>query len=186
MYYFSVLLVFEKWFEGVITLLRDIEISKNAKLASIKMSALNLETRNQALLNIADKLLENKNKIFEANQLDLKLAESLVTKGEITQSTFNRLKLDENKFRDMVKGVKDVALLPDPINKILLKRELDENLTLHKITCPIGVIGVIFEARPDVISQISALSIKSGNAIILKGGKEAQNTNKAIFETIKI
>lgn len=163
-----------------------LEISKNAKLASIKMSALNLETRNQALLNIADKLLENKNKIFEANQLDLKLAESLVTKGEITQSTFNRLKLDENKFRDMVKGVKDVALLPDPINKILLKRELDENLTLHKITCPIGVIGVIFEARPDVISQISALSIKSGNAIILKGGKEAQNTNKAIFETIKI
>ncbi len=84
----------------------------------------------------------------------------------------------------MVKGIRDIAKLPNPVNKKLLVRELDENLTLYKISCPIGVLGIIFEARPDVIAQISALAIKSSNAVILKGGKESINTNKKIMSVI--
>jgi glutamate-5-semialdehyde dehydrogenase len=87
-------------------------------------------------------------------------------------------------MRDMVQGIRDIAKLDDPVNKNLFIRELDEGLTLYKVSCPIGVLGIIFEARPDVISQISALAIKSSNAVILKGGKESKNTNKTILEVI--
>ena len=162
-----------------------LETAKKAKEASIKTSALNTEDKNKALINIAEELSIEKDKIFKANETDLIIAKEMLEKGEINQSTHNRLKLDENKFRDMVQGILDVEKLPDPVNNILLKRELDENLILEKISCPIGVIGVVFEARPDVISQISALAIKSGNTVILKGGKEAINTNKAIFSAIQ-
>src|SRR5699024_6345300 len=96
-------------------------------------------------------------------------------------STFNRLKFDENKMRDMIKGIREIAKLEDPVNKKLLVRELDKELTLYKVSCPIGVLGIIFEARPDVIAQISSLAIKSSNAVILKGGKESVNTNKTIL-----
>ena len=161
-----------------------IELVKKAKEASIKMSAIGTEFKNSALKKIVQALNENKDLIFTANSKDLEEAKIFVKKGEISQSTYNRLKLDENKFRDMVHGVLNVANLEDPVNKVLLKRELDENLILEKISCPIGVIGVIFEARPDVISQISALAIKSGNVVILKGGKEAKETNTAIFKII--
>ena len=136
-------------------------------------------------MNIAEKLEINKDKIYDANKLDLQLAEELVNKNEITKSTFNRLKLDENKMRDMIQGVKDIADLDDPIGKVLLRRQLDDGLILSKISCPIGVLGIIFEARPDVITQISALAIKSSNAVILKGGKESLNTNKTIMEIIQ-
>ena len=81
-------------------------------------------------------------------------------------------------MRDMIQGVNDIVKLEDPIGKVLLKRELDEGLILTKTSCPIGVLGIIFEARPDVITQVSALAIKSSNAVILKGGKESKNTNK--------
>ena len=111
-------------------------------------------------------------------------AEILVQNGEITKATFNRLKLDENEMRDMIQGVRDIANLAEPIGRVLFKRELDENLILTKVSCPIGVLGIIFEARPDVISQISSLAIKSSNAVILKGGKESKNTNKKILEII--
>ena len=161
-----------------------IEIAKNAKKASIKLGTLDTKTKNKALSKIADMLKKNKKEIFEANKRDLKEAKNYLDNGEITRATYNRLKLDENKFRDMVQGVIDVSKLPDPVNKIIFERELDENLILKKVSCPIGVIGVIFEARPDVISQISSLAIKSGNAVILKGGKEAVNTNKAVFNSI--
>lgn len=159
-------------------------IAKRAKEASLNIAALSTETKNAALNAIANALEANASTIFEANHLDLKDAEQLVQAGEITQSTFNRLKLDENKMRDMVQGVRDIAKLPDPVNKTLLKRELDNDLILEKITCPIGVLGIIFEARPDVISQISSLAIKSSNAVILKGGREATHTNKMIFSII--
>ncbi len=161
-----------------------IEIAKNAKAASLEIADLNDEIKNQALLNIADKIEAVKEEIFEANREDLKNAEKLVNSGEITKSIFNRLKLDENKLRDMVKGIRDISKLPNPVNKKLLVRELDENLTLYKISCPIGVLGIIFEARPDVIAQISSLAIKSSNAVILKGGKESVNTNKKIMSVI--
>lgn len=159
-------------------------IAKCAKEAALKIASLSSDTKNKALLNIADEIEQHKSEIFDANNEDLKLAQKLLETGELTKSTYNRLKLDENKMRDMIKGIKDVAALEDPINKKLLSRELDEGLTLYKVSCPIGVLGIIFEARPDVISQISALAIKSANAVILKGGKESVNTNKKILEII--
>jgi glutamate-5-semialdehyde dehydrogenase len=82
----------------------------------------------------------------------------MVENGEISQSTYNRLKLDENKLRDMVKGIRDISKLDDPVNKVMLKRELSDGLILEKVSCPIGVLGIIFEARPDVIAQISSLA----------------------------
>lgn len=161
-----------------------IEIAKAAKDASLKIADLNTEIKNTALNKIADMFEIHKAEIFEANKEDLSEAESLVANGEITKSTFNRLKLDENKMRDMIQGVRDIANLDDPIGKNLFVRELDDGLTLSKVSCPIGVLGIIFEARPDVISQISSLAIKSSNAVILKGGKESKNTNKKILEVI--
>ncbi len=161
-----------------------IQIAKNAKEASLKIASVSTELKNKALLNIAQKIENSALEIFEANRQDLLDAEKLVASGEITKSTFNRLKLDENKMRDMVQGIRDIAELEDPVNKVLLKRELDKNLVLQKVSCPIGVLGIIFEARPDVISQISSLAIKSANAVILKGGKESINTNIKILSVI--
>lgn len=156
----------------------------NAKEAALKMSNLSTEIKNQALDSVANALERNRQKIMEANALDLSESKKLVASGELSQAVFNRLKLDENKMNTMIAGVRDLIHLEDPINKCLLARELDNGLNLYKVSCPIGVLGIIFEARPDVIAQISALAIKSANAVILKGGKESINTNKAIFETI--
>lgn len=159
-------------------------ICKRAKSASIKAQGLSTETKNKGLTAVAKALEENKDKIFEANKKDLEFAKELVAEGKLTKATFNRLKLDENKMRDMVQGIYDIVKLDDPVNKTLLKRQLDEGLILYKIFCPIGVLGIIFEARPDVISQISSLAIKSSNAVILKGGKESKNTNTVILDVI--
>lgn len=161
-----------------------VKIAKDAKEASLKIADLSTELKNTALLKIADEIELNKDEIFEANKTDLETAKSLVESGELTKSTFNRLKLDENKMRDMIQGIRDIAKLEDPVNKKLLVRELDSDLTLYKVSCPIGVLGIIFEARPDVIAQISSLAIKSANAVILKGGKESINTNKKILSVI--
>ena len=155
------------------------DIAKQAKNASLEMAELTTEVKNKALLKIADALEENKSQIFEANKTDLEQA-----KDSVSPSVFNRLKLDENKMRDMIQGIRDVVKLEDPIGKTLLARQLDEGLILYKVSCPIGVIGIIFEARPDVIAQISSLAIKSSNAVILKGGKESINTNKTILGII--
>ena len=155
------------------------DIAKQAKNASLEMAELTTEVKNKALLKIADALEENKSQIFEANKTDLEQA-----KDSVSPSVFNRLKLDKNKMRDMIQGIRDVVKLEDPIGKTLLARQLDEGLNLYKVSCPIGVIGIIFEARPDVIAQISSLAIKSSNAVILKGGKESINTNKTILGII--
>ena len=160
------------------------QIARNAKEASLKIADLSTEIKNKALIQIADEIEAHKNEIFEANKKDLADAEKLVQNGELSKSTFNRLKLDDNKMRDMIQGIRDVANLEDPVNKKLLVRELDSDLTLYKVSCPIGVLGIIFEARPDVIAQISSLAIKSANAVILKGGKESVNTNKKILSVI--
>ena len=161
-----------------------IQIAKNAKNASLKIADLSTEIKNKALLKIAEKIESAKDEIFEANKVDLEAARVLVEEGKLLKSTFNRLAFNENKMRDMIAGIKDVAKLGDPINKKLLVRELDSDLTLYKVSCPIGVLGIIFEARPDVIAQISSLAIKSANAVILKGGKESINTNKKILSVI--
>ena len=161
-----------------------LNIAKAAKKASLEIADLSGELKNQALLKIADMIELNKNEIFEANKADLEEALHMLENGEITKSTFNRLKLDENKMRDMVQGVRDIAALANPVGKKLFTRMLDKDLVLTKVSCPIGVLGIIFEARPDVRSQISSLAIKSSNAVILKGGKESKNTNKKIMEII--
>ena len=101
-------------------------------------------------------------------------------------SILSRLKLDESKLSDIVGGVTQVSALEDPLGKITLARELDRNLELYRITCPIGVIATIFESRPDALPQIVSLCIKSGNAVILKGGKEAENSNRALFDCIRM
>lgn len=160
------------------------EIAKIAKEVSLKIADLSTEIKNQALLKIAEEIENSAQEIFDANKQDLKDAEKLIETGELSKSTFNRLKLDENKMRDMIQGIRDIAKLDDPVNKKLLVRELDSDLTLYKVSCPIGVLGIIFEARPDVIAQISSLAIKSANAVILKGGKESINTNKKIMAVI--
>lgn len=161
-----------------------IEIAKKAKDASIFALQMSTKIKNDALYKIADEININKNEIISANNLDLENAKLLLEKGDITQSAYNRLKLDENKLRDMIQGVRDIAAIDDPINKVIWEKDIAEGINLKKVSCPIGVIGVIFEARPDVISQISALAIKSSNAVILKGGSEAEKTNAAIFNII--
>lgn len=162
-----------------------IDIAKTAKQAALKLADADTEIKNKVLQNAADKLEQNSKAIFEANGKDLDAAKQLVVSGEISPAIYKRLKLDENKLRDMVKGLRDLINLPDPVNRVLLRRQLDDGIILEKVSCPIGVLGVIFEARPDVIAQVSALAIKSANAVILKGGKEAVNTNKILFDLIK-
>lgn len=159
-------------------------IAQNAKLASYSLASLDTLTKNNALEAVADKLEQNKHLILQENAKDLEAAKTLLESGEINQSTYNRLKLDGNKMRDMIQGIRDVKRLDDPVNKKLWAMGMDTGLDLYRVSCPIGVIGVIFEARPDVIPQISALAIKSANAVILKGGKEAYNTNVILTKLI--
>ncbi len=161
-----------------------LDIAKVAHDAFLKLSSVNNQTKNEILNEIVKNIEHSKDLIFEANNKDLNEAKALLESKEINQSTYNRLKLDENKMRDMIAGIKDIINLQDPTSKVYFRKELDEGLVLEKIATPIGVIGVIFEARPDVILQISSLAIKSGNAVILKGGKESCNTNKILFEMV--
>lgn len=158
-----------------------IELTQAVKTSSFPLAATSHELRNKALLRIAHLLDENKEEIFAANDMDLKSAK----KQEMASPILSRLKFDEGKLQDVIDGVVSLAEMDDPLNKILLKRNLDEGLLLEKITCPIGVIGVIFESRPDALVQISALCVKSGNCIILKGGSEAFHTNRILYDLIR-
>ena len=146
-------------------------IAKNAKTASYKLASLSEEIKNRALQEVSKSIEKNKSLILEANKKDLEKAQQMVEKKEITKAAYNRLKLDEEKITTIIQGFKDIETLEDPVNKKLWAMELDDGLDLYKVSCPIGVIGVIFEARPDVVPQIASLAIKSSNAVILKGGK---------------
>ncbi len=157
-----------------------IEEARLVKAAAPALAGKSGETRNEVLLAVADALLENKDRIFAANEADLKQAQA----DGIAAPVLKRLKFDEGKLRDVTAGIRDLVSLPDPLLKKQLARELDEGLRLFRVTCPIGVIGVIFEARPDALVQISALCIKSGNCVILKGGSEAMQTNRVLFSII--
>lgn len=160
------------------------EIAKNAKNAFLKTMNLSLDIKNLALKNIIENLKEKRGEILKANCVDLKNAEILVEKGEINKATYSRLKLDDNKINSLIKGLEDLIKLDDPVNNILWTKELDKGLILKKVSTSIGVIGVIFEARPDCYIQIASLLIKSGNCGILKGGKESINTNKIMAEIV--
>jgi glutamate-5-semialdehyde dehydrogenase len=162
-----------------------LELAAKAKVAASQLALLNAEQRNAALLTIAQKLQDSSEKIREANDQDLKTAEQLMANGQISKSIVSRLKLDAAKLASLIEGIKHLASLPDPIGTTNWGMELDDGLTLHRINCPIGVIGVIFEARPDALPQIASLCVKTANAVILKGGSEAQTTNRFLFELIK-
>ena len=153
------------------------EEAHKMKLAAPYMAAATMEKRNAALQNIIEVLEQNKDKIFAENTADVQAAEE----SGVAKTVIKRLKFDENKLRDAISGIRQMIGLEDPVGKVTLKRELDEGLLLERVTVPIGVIGVIFEARPDALIQISALCIKSGNCAILKGGKETARTNKVLF-----
>ncbi len=157
------------------------ELARSSKSASFKTANLKSETRDKALRLISEALTAHKSEIFAQNQLDLINAKA----ENLPQPIVNRLKFDDHKLTDILSGIESLLGLPDPLFNILLERELDDGLNLIKTTCPIGVIGVIFESRPDALIQISTLCVKSGNACILKGGSEAANTNKILFEIIK-
>ena len=157
-----------------------IDSIKKVKDDSFAMASLPEETRNGALEAVARALTENKAAIFEANTRDMEAARE----SSLAQPIINRLKFDEKKLATCISGIYDLIDLEDPLFKDLLKRQLDNDLVLTKTTCPIGVIGVIFESRPDALVQIASLCIKSGNCIILKGGSEARNTNRALFDVI--
>ena len=151
------------------------------KAVSPYMGTLDLEVRNKALAAIAEALVTNKNKIFEANAADIEAA----TKEGLEGPVIKRLRFDEAKLKDVTDGIRGLIKLEDPLFKTLLERELDEGLLLRRVTCAIGVIGVIFESRPDALVQIASLCIKSGNCAILKGGREALNTNRVLFSIIR-
>lgn len=162
-----------------------IALAQKAKLAANILAGIQAGQRDLALTAIADAIVANKKEILEANQRDLKAAQVLLAEGKISQTLLARLKLDENKLSSVVKGIHQLSKMPDPLGKIDLDRELDRDLELQRVTCPIGLIAVIFEARPDALPQIASLCLKSGNAAILKGGAEAEHSNRMLFECLK-
>lgn len=157
------------------------EIAKGANSAALILAHLSTETKNQALHEMANALEANYGSILSVNEKDLEFAK----KEGIAQSLIARLTLSEDKICGMARGIRSVMALPDPAGIQQSAMELDEGLTLYQVSCPIGVIGAIFESRPDAVPQISSLCLKSGNAVILKGGREAQNSNKVIVELLK-
>ena len=153
----------------------------NAKEAEKTLMVASSEKKNQALKKIAEGLIENTDKIIEANKVDLENGE----KNGMAKSMLDRLKLDKERIEGMAKGVLDVATLPEPVGRILSATERPNGLRIEKVSTPIGVIAVIFEARPNVTSDAAALCLKSGNTVILRGGKEAINSNKTIAKVMR-
>jgi glutamate-5-semialdehyde dehydrogenase len=156
------------------------ESADNAKNASILLSGISTEMKNDALLAIADALLKNKDRIIGENLIDLQRSEE----ENLAMPLLKRLKFDEKKINSVIEGIKSLVNLPDPVGTTLSATVLDEELELYKVSCPIGLIGVIFESRPDALVQISTLCLKSGNAVMLKGGSEAKNTNRVLADII--
>lgn len=156
------------------------ETAAAAKTASIALAAVKTETKNAALARIAAALEARSEEIIRANKSDLADAE----KNNLAAPLLKRLKFDKGKIADVVAGIESLIRLDDPVGKTIAATELDKGLELRKVTCPIGVIGVIFESRPDALVQISTLCLKSGNAVLLKGGSEAAATNTILAEVI--
>ena len=155
-------------------------IARSAREASRKLALLSDETRKGTLLAIADALEENRERILGANAKDCAAAEKLLSNREVTSALFSRLRIKETDIAEMAARVREVANLADPLGKRLAVTELDQGLILHKESCPLGVIAVVFESRPDVVSQIGSLALKSGNAVLLKGGSAAACSNESI------
>ncbi len=156
------------------------ELGKIAREAGIQLAATDTEKRNAGLLAIANALEENKEALAAANQVDMKRSQE----ENLGAPLLKRLTFDIAKINDVIQGIHSLMELTDPLGATKLSTELDEGLDLYKVTCPIGVIGVIFESRPDAFVQISTLCLKSGNAVLLKGGREALETNRLLAKII--
>jgi glutamate-5-semialdehyde dehydrogenase len=151
-----------------------------ARKAAHVLATLSGERRNEALLAAANAIEARAEEILAANEKDCAAAQQAVERGELSRAMFARLRTTERGIAEMAARVRDVARLPDPLHRRLSTMELDDDLVLHKETCPLGVVGVVFESRPDVVPQISSLALKSGNAVCLKGGAEAAETNAVL------
>jgi len=152
------------------------ETAARAKEASIRLAALKGEVKDRALAEIARSLEQNTERIVEANRSDLERSE----RDRLAAPLLKRLRFDRDKIAEARRGLESLADLDDPVGRTLRALELDAGLELYQVTCPIGVIGVIFESRPDALVQISSLCLKSGNAVLLKGGSEAAETNRVL------
>ena len=155
-------------------------MAEAARKASRQLAAVSLETRNAALLAIADGIDAHKEEIMQANVLDVAQA----TEENLSAPLLSRLKVNEAKCQRMIDGLRALAELPDPLGHVQYAKELSPGLNLYRVACPIGVVGVIFESRPDALVQISSLCLKSGNAVLLKGGREALRTNIVLTRII--
>ncbi|WP_435619791.1 glutamate-5-semialdehyde dehydrogenase [Thermoanaerobacterium thermosulfurigenes] len=163
--------------------MRNMEVDLKAdvaKKASRILAILDENIKNEALKNMALKLVENKREILEANEKDVSIAK---TKG-VKESLIDRLKLDEKRIEGMANGLREIAMLPDPVGDIEEMWKRPNGLQIGKMRCPIGVIGIIYESRPNVTADAAGLCLKSGNAVILKGGSDAINSNIAIVNVI--
>ena len=158
---------------------------KQAREASLVLANLDNFNKNKILHKLAEALRENSVVILAENARDMTEAGTMLERGKLSVSARNRVLLNQAKIEQMAQNCESVAALQDPSGKIIQATRLDEGLDLYRVSCPIGVILVIFESRPDVVIQISALALKSGNAVILKGGKEAQNSNSVLAGIIR-
>ncbi|OIP69131.1 MAG: glutamate-5-semialdehyde dehydrogenase [Oscillatoriales cyanobacterium CG2_30_40_61] len=158
-----------------------VELAARTRVVAQKLGILSTAEKNQAIEAVAQALEAATSEIIAANEVDCRAAEA----EGIAKPLYNRLKFDGTKLKSTIAGLRDVAKLPDPVGVVQIHRELDQDLILKRITCPLGVLGVIFEARPEAVIQISALAIKSGNGIILKGGKEAINSCQVLVKAIR-
>jgi glutamate-5-semialdehyde dehydrogenase len=156
------------------------EIGQKTRLAAQHLASLSSTAKNAAIESVAKSLETHATEIVAANAADLQAAQ-----GEIAPAIYARLKLDATKLQAAILGVRDVAKLADPVGQIQIQRELDKGLVLRRVSCPVGVLGVIFEARPDAVIQIASLAIKSGNGVILKGGREAIESCTTLVKAIK-
>ena len=160
-------------------------LAQAAKQASRCVASASIEQRNQALEEIARGLERSMAEILEANAQDVAEAKPAFERGELSKALLDRLKLSAGKLQAMIEGVRAVIALPDPVGRVLDRIELDSGLDLEKVTCSLGLLAVIFEARPDAVTQITSLAIKSANSVILKPGREVERTARAIVETIR-
>ncbi len=160
-------------------------MAKQARQASLRLGTLTTAQKDEALSAVAVALEREIPAILQANALDVAEARTMLDAGELSNAMFKRLQLNEAKLREMIRGVLAVRELPDPAGKVLERRLLDEGLELHKISVPLGVLAVIFESRPDAVTQISSLALKSGNAVLLKGGREVENTTRELLRVMR-
>ena len=157
------------------------EIGKRVKDASVSLAVASTEDKNRILKAISTALRENCDKILEANALDLKNGRE----NGMAESLLDRLMLNADRIEGMAQGVEGVISLPDPVGRVLWETERPNGMKIQRVSTPLGVIGIIYEARPNVTSDAAALSIKSGNTAILRGGKEAFNSNSAIMDVMR-